>query len=51
MQALNDGKTDLKEFQVLQRAYYNALEKLSSTDRKMTVELQSIKNTLNENAS
>ena len=26
-QALNDGKIDLKEFQVLQRTYYNALEK------------------------
>ena len=62
-QALNDGKIDLKEFQVLQRTYYNALEKLSSTDRKMAVEtrsqfektlleeLQSIKKTLNENAS
>ena len=62
-QALNDGKIDLKEFQVLQRTYYNALEKLSSTDRKMAVEtrsqfekslleeLQSIKRTLNENAS
>ena len=61
-QALNDGKIDLKEFQVLQRTYYNALEKLSSTDKKMAVEtrsqfekslleeLQSIKKTLNENA-
>ena len=36
-QALNDGKIDLKEFQVLQRTYYNALEKLISTDRKMEV--------------
>ena len=37
-QALNDGKIDLKEFQLLQGTYYKALEKLSSTDREMAVE-------------
>ena len=38
LQALNDGKIDLKEFQLLQGTYYKALEKLSSTDREMAVE-------------
>ena len=58
-QALNDGKIDIKEFQVLQETYYKALEKLTSTDRNMEsetrsqfeksimVELQNIKKTLN----
>jgi len=62
-QTLNDGKIDLKEFQVLGGVYYKALETLSSTDRKMETEtrnqfekslmikLQNIKKTLTENVS
>ena len=62
-QALNDGRINYKEFQVLQGTYYKALEKLSSTDRKMEteiqnqfqkslmVELKNLKRTITENAS
>ena len=62
-QALNDGRINYKEFQVLQGTYYKALEKLSSTDRKMETEtqnqfqksliaeLKNLKRTITENAS
>ena len=61
--ALNDGKIDFNEFNALQRSYYTALDKLSSTDKNMQAEtrgqfeknllqeIQSIKTTLNSNAS
>ena len=39
--SLNDGMIDLKEFQMLQGIYYQALSKLSSTDRKMETETRS----------
>ena len=62
-QALNDGKIDYKEFQVLSGVYYKALERLSSTDRKLETEtrnqfekslmaeLQNLKKTLNPEQS
>ena len=37
-QALNDNKIDYKEFQVLSGVYYEALGKLTNTDRKMETE-------------
>ena len=61
--ALNDGQIDFNEFHILQRSYYAALDKLSSTDKNMQAEtrgqfeknllqeIQSIKSTLNNNAS
>ena len=36
--SLEDGVIDYKEFEILQAAYYEALDKISSTDKKMEVE-------------
>ena len=36
--SLKDGVIDFKEFQILQTAYYETLDKISSTDRKMQAE-------------
>ena len=36
--SLEDGVIGYKEFEILQAAYYEALDKISSTDKKMEAE-------------